>query len=297
MVTMERSRYTPEQFERQYNPRVAVPDHQAKIDARIAQSREVRQRLPGVFDLRYGPGPKETLDVYPATAGSAADPAPVQLYIHGGYWRAQDKADVAFIAEPLSQAGACAVIINYDLCPDVSLDEIVAETMRAIAWTHAHIGEHGGDPDRLFISGNSAGAHLCAMALAHDWAADGLPADIIKGAAPATGIYDVSPVLGISVNEQIRLREDMVERLSPLRHPPCRALPLLVSVGGAETEEWIRQSRDYAAMCRKHGIEADYLELPDNDHFDMTGAMGELGQPLLPAILRQMGLTAAEGDR
>jgi len=289
---MEPSRYTPEEFERQYNPRVAVPDHQAKIDARVAQSRAVRERLPGRLDLRYGPNPKETLDVYPAVGGDG--PAPVQLYIHGGYWRAQDKADVAFIAEPFARAGACAVIINYDLCPDVALDEIVAETMRAIAWTHGQIAEHGGDPDRIFISGNSAGAHLCAMALAHDWAADGLPADIIKGAAPATGIYDVAPVLGISVNEQIRLSEDMVERLSPMRHPPRRPVPLLVSVGSAETEEWIKQSRDYAAMCRQHGLQVDYLELAGHDHFDMTGAMGEPGQPLVPAILGQMGLAVRE---
>lgn len=285
--------YSPQEFERQFNPRVAVSGHQPKIDARKAQSAAVRPTLGGTFDLRYGPNANELLDLYPARAGQS--PSPVQLYIHGGYWRAQDKADVAFLAAPMTKAGATVVIINYDLCPAVGLDEIVAETMRAIAWTYRNIAEHGGDPERLFISGNSAGAHLCAMALAHDWPADGLPGDIIKGAAPATGIYDLSPVLGISVNEAIGLTPEMVEPLSPMGQPPRRPLPLIVSVGGGETESWIEQSKDYAAMCRAHGIEAEYLEIPGADHFDMTGAMGDIDQPLLPAILRQMGLDPAPG--
>jgi arylformamidase len=280
--------YTAQEFERQFNPRVAVPDHQPKIDARKAQSAQVRRRLNGSHDIRYGPNANELLDVYPAQ-GTAA-PAPVQLYIHGGYWRAQDKADVAFIAEPMTRAGATVVIINYDLCPTVALDEIVAETMRAIAWTFRNVAGHGGDPERLFISGNSAGAHLCAMALAHDWSADGLPADIVKGAAPATGIYDVAPVLNISVNAEIGLTPETVAAMSPMQQPPRRPLPLLISVGSGETPAWIKQSRDYAEVCRRHGLAPEYLEVPGADHFDMTGAMGEPDQPLLPAILRQMGL-------
>lgn len=280
--------YSPEEFERQFNPRAAVPDHQPKIDARVALSREARDRLTGEYDLRYGPGPKQTLDVFPA----AARPAPVHVYFHGGYWRAQDKSDVTFLAEPLTAAGACTVIANYDLCPDVSVGQIVEQTIAAIAWVHANIAEHGGDPERIFISGNSAGAHLCAMALAHDWSADGLPEDIVKGAALLTGVYDPEPVLGLSVNEQIRLTAEAVDGLSPLRNPPRRPLPLLIAVGGAETESWIKQSRDYHELCRKRGIDAEYLEMPGEDHFTMTGVMGEPEKPALQAIFRQMGLSA-----
>jgi arylformamidase len=120
---INRGRYSIEEFERQYNPRQAVPDHQDKIDARVTASAEARCRIEGVYDLRYGPGPLEVLDVYPAEA----EAAPVQLYIHGGYWRAQDKSDVSFFAEPFTAAGATVVIVNYDLCPNVSLPEIMAE--------------------------------------------------------------------------------------------------------------------------------------------------------------------------
>jgi arylformamidase len=283
---INRGRYSIEEFERQYNPRQAVPDHQDKIDARVTASAEARCRIEGVYDLRYGPGPLEVLDVYPAEA----EAAPVQLYIHGGYWRAQDKSDVSFFAEPFTAAGATVVIVNYDLCPNVSLPEIMAEIVRAIAWTHGHIAEWNGDPNRIYISGNSAGAHLGAMMLAHDWQAEGLPADIIKGAALLTGVYDPTPVLGISVNNIIGLTADMLKAVSPMQNLPRRNLPLLVPVGGAETTEWMRQTRAYADLCQANGIGAEYMEVPGADHFDMTAAMGDPDGPVMLAILAQMGL-------
>jgi len=286
VAEIDRGRYSIEEFERQYNPRQAVPDHQDKIDARVTASAEARCRIEGVYDLRYGPGPLEVLDVYPAEA----EAAPVQLYIHGGYWRAQDKSDVSFFAEPFTAAGATVVIVNYDLCPNVSLPEIMAEIVRAIAWTHGHIAEWNGDPNRIYISGNSAGAHLGAMMLAHDWQAEGLPADIIKGAALLTGVYDPTPVLGISVNNIIGLTADMLKAVSPMQNLPRRNLPLLVPVGGAETTEWMRQTRAYADLCQANGIGAEYMEVPGADHFDMTAAMGDPDGPVMLAILAQMGL-------
>ncbi|MFP6707742.1 MAG: alpha/beta hydrolase [Alphaproteobacteria bacterium] len=283
---IDRRGYSIEDFERQYNPRQAVPDHQAKIDSRVTASAEARCRIEGVYDLRYGPGAKEVLDVFPAEAVGA----PVQFYIHGGYWRAQDKSDVSFFAEPFTAAGACVVIINYDLCPDITLPEIMTEVVRALIWTHSNIAEWGGDAEAIYISGNSAGAHLGAMMLAHDWEGEGLPADLIKGAALLTGVYDPEPVLGISVNEVIGLTAEMLDTVSPLCHPPRRDLPLLVPVGGGETAEWIKQTRTYIDLCRENGIGAEYMEVPGADHFDMTAAMGDEDGPVLPAILAQMGL-------
>lgn len=282
---------SPEEVERQFNPRVAVPDFERHIAEHQRKSAAARARLEGALDLRYGPGPKETLDVFPASG--ATGPAPVLLYLHGGYWRGLDKADFSHLAGPLVGAGATAVVVNYDLCPDVTVPDIVAEARRAIAWTHANIAGHGGDPARLHVCGSSAGAHLCAMALARDWAADGLPDDLIAGATLITGIYDVSPVLGISVNEEIRMTEDMVAPMSPMRLPPRRALPVLIAVGGAETPRWIAQSRAYADECRRHGLDPDYLELPGENHFSVTATLADPAKPLLPAVLRQMGLAKA----
>ena len=286
MTEIDRGGYSVEDFERQFNPRQAVPDHQPKIDSRVIASAEARCRIEGVYDLRYGPGPVEVLDVYPAEAENA----PVQFYIHGGYWRAQDKSDVSFLAEPFTAAGACVVIINYDLCPNASLPEIMAETVRALIWTRENIAEWGGDPEQIFISGNSAGAHLGAMLLARDWAADGQPDDIIKGAALLTGVYDPTPVMGITVNDAVRLTPDMIGAVSPMLNLPRRDLPLLVPVGGAETTEWIKQTRAYVDLCQANGINAQFMDVPGADHFDMTAAMGDEAGPVLPAILQQMGL-------
>ncbi|MDA1101898.1 MAG: alpha/beta hydrolase [Proteobacteria bacterium] len=286
LAEIDRHGYSVEEFEAQYNPRQAVPDHQVKIDARVTASAEARCRIEGIYDLRYGPGPLEVLDIFPAEA----EASPVQFYIHGGYWRAQDKSDVSFFAEPFAAAGATVVVVNYDLCPNVTLPEIMAEIVRALTWTHGNVAEWGGDPSRIFISGNSAGAHLGAMMLAHDWQAEGLPADLIKGAALLTGVYDPAPVLGISVNAEIRLTPDMLATVSPMANLPRRNLPLLLPVGGGETAEWIKQTRAYADLCQANGIGAEYLEVPGADHFDMTAAMGDPDGPVLPAILAQMGL-------
>ena len=211
----------PEEIELAFNPRATARNVDERVAAYAAASAATRARLDPVLDVRYGPGEKETLDIFPA----GKPDAPVQLFIHGGYWRAMDKSDYSFIADVFQPAGAATVLVNYDLCPDVTLDTIVAQTMRAIAWTWNNIAQHGGDPDRLYVSGNSAGGHLTAMALAHDWEAEGLPADIIKGAMPITGVFDCEPVPDITVNELVRLDRETARRLSPLRNPPRRALP------------------------------------------------------------------------
>ena len=206
---------SPEALELEFNPRATAKNLEERIAAGAAASAAARARLDCVLDVRYGPGEKETLDIFPA-----ADPgAPVLLFIHGGYWRAMDKSDYSFIADVFQPAGATTVVINYDLCPAVTLDTIVEQSNRSIAWTWRNVAGYGGDPDRLYVSGNSAGGHLTAMALAHDWTADGLPADVIEGAAPITGVFDCEPVLDITVNEEVRLDPEAARRLSPLRKP------------------------------------------------------------------------------
>jgi len=277
------------ELERHFNPRAAVPDFEAYGPVRVAASAAVRARLrDSALDLRYGPNPLETLDVFrPDGAGA---PAPVQLYIHGGYWRAMDKNDFSFVAGPIVDAGGVAVVMNYDLCPNVTLDEIVREVRRCVVWTWRNVARYGGDPARLHLSGSSAGGHLVAMALAHDWTQDGLPADVIRGAVPITGIYDIAPVLGISVNAEIRLDAEMARRNSPMFMPLLSRAPALVAVGGGETPGWIRQSRDYAAHRRSAGLATEYMELPDDNHLSITARLGNADDPLTRGLLRQMGL-------
>ena len=178
---------SPEALELEFNPRAVARNLDERLAASAAASAETRARLDCVLDVRYGPGENETLDIFPAASAGSDRGAPVQLFIHGGYWRAMDKSDYSFIADVFQPAGATTVVINYDLCPAVTLDTIVEQSNRSIAWTWRNIADYGGDPECLYVSGNSAGGHLTAMALAHDWEAEGLPADLIKGGGPDHG--------------------------------------------------------------------------------------------------------------
>ena len=281
---------SPEALELEFNPRATAKNLDERLAASASASAEARAGLDCVLDVRYGPGENETLDIFPAADPGSDRGAPVLLFIHGGYWRAMDKSDYSFIADVFQPAGATTVLINYDLCPTVTLDTIVEQSNRSIAWTWRNISDYGGDPGRLYVSGNSAGGHLTAMALAHDWEGEGLPADIIKGAVPITGVMDCEPVLDITVNAEVRLEPEAARRLSPLRNPPRRALPLLIAVGGAEPRLWIKMSEDYAALCRGHGIECEYMAMPGHDHFDIGRAVGDPQSPLAQAMLRMMGL-------
>ena len=213
------------QFNPQANPKV---NSKAELALRSELSAAARERLQGELDVRYGPGPRQLLDIFPARK----DRATIHVHIHGGYFRMGDKASQTLLAEPFVAAGISCVFPTYDLCPQVSLDQLVAEVMDAIEWTYRNAARIG-DPRRIYLSGSSAGAYLCAVALAHDWTKRGLPPDFITGATLLTGVYDLEPLLHISVNELVRLAPDRVHDNSPIHHLPRLKVPLLMQVGSA----------------------------------------------------------------
>jgi arylformamidase len=246
-----------EELERQFNPRVTVPDFQMYLDRAARASEAARAALPAVRDVRYGPRPRQLIDIYPAE-----DPrAPVVIYVHGGFWRALSKEAFAGLAGVLRPRGISTVLVGYDLCPTVTLDELVGEIIEAVAWCGTHLKDHGLEPGRTVLAGSSAGAHLCAMAL-------------MSGSAPhidatclVSGIYDVEPVLRISVGPAIGLDAAMARRNSPIHLVRHLGIPLLVAVGEAESSEWRLQSERFAARCREAGNDVRFLPLPEAHHF------------------------------
>ena len=273
----------PSEAERLYNPRISAPDfeHHLALGARAAE--QARQTLTRRADIRYGAGPRQLLDIFPSRRANA----PVNIFFHGGFWRALDKESMAGAAPALVEAGITCVQVGYDLCPAVTLPQIIDQAREAVLWVHRNIAAHGGDPGRLYISGVSAGAHLAAMTLAAGWQASaGLPADAVCGAVLVSGLYDVAPVLTISVNDAVRLTADDVAGASPLNHLPRAGLPLLVTVGDAETSAWIDQSRRYDAACRGAGAASRFALIPGAHHFS-TGVWlpgGAANQQLLAFI-------------
>lgn len=270
--------------EYQFNPRRTVPDFEIHQAENAKLSAEVRARLAGHLDLAYGDTPLQKLDLF-AARPRGKGPAPIHVFFHGGYWRAQDKANFAFIAEHLVERGICTVIANYDLCPTVTLDGVVASAMKAIAWTFRHAADYGADPKHLTLSGSSAGAHLQAMALAQDWVAQRLPPDIIKGAVPISGIYDPEPARHISVNAEIRLTEAIAERNNALALAPRVRCPVTLFVGGDEPAEWRRQTELYASHLRRHGVNPTLTVVPGAHHFNILDQYLHPDSAILRAIV------------
>ena len=274
------------ELERHFNPRVAVCGFQRHIDDYRRLSAKAREHLAGELDLRYGEGPLQTLDAYRGRPGAL----PVLLFFHGGYWRSLDKHDVAFALEALVDEGALAVNVNYDLCPAVSLDRVVAQAREAAAFVWREAGRLGGDRERMFLAGHSAGGHLAMMCLNTDWSRSGLPAEPFKGAVALSGVFELEPVLHISVNDDVRMDGAMARRNSPLLHPPQGRLPLLLAVGEDETPGWIAQSADFHAACRAQGNPAEFWRLAGANHFSILDVLAQPRHPLTRTLLRIMGL-------
>ncbi|MGQ8880965.1 alpha/beta hydrolase [Delftia sp. NA_296.1] len=279
----------------QYNARATVPDITPIIKAYADDSRAARQSLPCALNVAYGEHADELLDIFPAATGAAG--APVLFFIHGGYWRLLSKDDSSGMAPTFTRAGAVVVALNYSLAPAVTLDRIVDQTRRALAWVHAHIARYGGDPGRIHVCGSSAGGHLAGMLLAAGWHADyGVPEDVVRGAAPLSGLFDLRPLVYTHINEWMRLSEQDAIRNSPALLPHGAACPLIVSYGESETDEFKRQSDDYlAAWNQRRGpgpSSGQYVAMPGTNHFDIVLTLNDPASPLTRAILAQMGLNA-----
>jgi arylformamidase len=234
---MPATRLTREEVERGYNNRAAVPDHPYWLEQFLVRSASAFEALRPVRDVRYGPNANETLDLY-----VPAEPARGTLmFIHGGYWRAFDKSDHAFVAPVFVDAGIAVAVINYDLCPHVTIAEIIDECRHAVEWISRE-GPSRGAPAPLVIAGHSAGGHLVAMMYATDWPARGFAVAPFVGGVTLSGVHDLAPLVLFMHNVDLRLDDAEAARVSPVNHAPRVDAPLVVAVGADETPEFVRQS-------------------------------------------------------
>ena len=278
--------FRQDELEYQYNPRVSVPEYPELAKVRAAQARKVRDSAQSWLNVAYGSSPREALDIYAAEKPNGT----VLIYIHGGYWRSGSKEDNCNFVPTFTRRGATVVLVEYDLCPKVTVTDIVRQTRAALAWTHKNIRTYGGDPAKLFVSGHSAGGHLTALALAHDWSKEGLPGDLIRGAAATSGVYDLDVVMKISVQQDVHLTPEIARTNSPFTNPPRVKCPLLVAVGSAEPKGWQQMSQDYFGFCKEHGMSAEYLIEPDANHYTMTERLLDDQRPLTRAMIKLLSL-------
>lgn len=218
------------QLDALYNNRALVPDHPAHFKRWAAESAKVRAKQACHLDVDYSAGsvlpalPLQTLDIFPAARdASAGAPAPVLVFIHGGYWRSLDKSEHSFVAPAFTRQGACVVVPNYALCPGspqqpVTICDIVMQMVQALAWTYRHIAAYGGDPQRISVVGHSAGGHLATQLLAcrwHKYATD-LPRDLVKNALSISGLYALDELRHVPfLKDSLLLTKPDAARASP----------------------------------------------------------------------------------
>jgi arylformamidase len=260
-----------EERTRQYSPSSMLDGPlDPYLDAYATRSAEARAAAPSVVTVRYGPKPSNTIDVALPEPGG---PAPaLHVYIHGGYWQQLSKRESFFLAPPCLARGEAFAAIDYTLAPEATLDEIVDEcctalvTLRVIADT----GELPIDPERITVSGSSAGAHLTALTACR-LPVEQRPAAVIL----ASGIYDLEPLLATDINDAVGLDVAGAQRNSPARCDLSGFPPAVIAFGDNEPEEFKRQSRRFADLIRaaRGGAEIDpvaEIEVAGRNHFDVV---------------------------
>jgi len=253
----------------EYNPRDRVPEH-PEIFARWAREAEDYRAETLKHDraelgLSYGDTPRQFIDLFLPQAGDAA---PIVLFIHGGYWRAFDPGSSSHMARGLNGRGIAVAVVGYDLCPIVTIADIIEQIRRACIFLWQRFGR------RMLVSGHSAGGHLAAAMAATDWPAlyPKAPADLVPAGYAISGVFDLSPLIGLSLNQDLRLDLAEARRLSPLFWPVPGGRTLDAAVGDRETSEFKRQSRAMADAWRQAGAQTRYQEFPGN-HFTVIEAL------------------------
>ena len=250
-----------------------------------AAAHTARSTLKAHLDIPYGPTVHETLDIFPADAPNA----PVFVFIHGGYWRAFSAKDFSGVALGLQPLGITTVVVNYALCPFVTVAEITRQCRAAVAWTLRNIAPYGGDPARVAVGGHSAGGHLSAMCLQTAWDTDyGLPRDPLKAALLISGLHDLEPLRYSYLQPMIQLDEATVRHYSPAAHVRACPTPTWVTWGGAESSEFARQSALYHMAAQALGNPTELRAVPGADHFSVIHGLEDSASPMAQWLARQL---------
>jgi arylformamidase len=279
--------YDPAWLDIQYNNRARIPGALDILDRWAKASALAREKSAVRLDVAYGSAPTETLDVFPPLRRGA----PVLVFIHGGYWRALDKSDASFIAPAFVQAGAMVVVPNYALCPAVTIEQITLQMVHALAWTFRNAEVYGGDSRRIAVAGHSAGGHLAAMMLSCEWekVSSDLPPRLVQGGLSISGLFDLDPIRQTPfLQADLRLDAASARRLSPA-YFPAPAGPLYATVGGEESEEFLRQN---ALIQQRWGSRAVPVceAIPGTNHLDVLHDLADPQGRVHKLALQLLGL-------
>ncbi|PDT79503.1 alpha/beta hydrolase [Bradyrhizobium sp. C9] len=264
-------------YEVEYNNRARVPENPALMAGWARDSAAYREQHPP-RRLTYGPGGRNVIDLFEGSSDG-----PLVVFIHGGYWQALDGSSSSHCARGLNGHGISVAVPSYDLCPNVTIADIICE-MRAASCELAKFGRP------LVMSGHSAGGHLAACMLATDWQAydASLPTDLVRAAYAISGLFELEPLVGTSINKALGLDRDAARAVSPLLWKAPSGATLDAVVGGAESAEYHRQSRTIADVWGSAGVATRFGTVPNANHFT---AIAPLADPESEMVARLKQLT------
>jgi arylformamidase len=259
---------------------------------RTTNSEEVRRRMGEPRRESYGPTEVEKLDIFRTNRANA----PVFIFVHGGAWLGGSSREYHVAAENITSAGAHYVTPDFIAVGAANGDiRVMADQVRrAIAWVYKNAASFGGDPSRVYLCGQSSGAHLSGVALVTDWQKDfGLPADIIKGGVLLSGMYEMKPVRLSARANYVKFDAAMEESMSTIRHIDKLRTSLVLLYGTNETPEFQRQTRDFAAAVKAAGKPVQLIVAPNHNHYELQETMANPYGWAGRAALAMMGLGKA----
>lgn len=239
----------------------------------------VRKELPHRLDLAYGEDPKQRADIY-MPAASPSD-SPVFVFLHGGGFREGDRAHYGYVARPFARHGVVTVVASYRLAPQAHYPDQPDDVRRLLTWLYRNVKQYGGNPDRIFVGGHSAGAILAAfVSVKSDWLGQvSLPRDLIKGCVPISGPYDLRNPAGVTDYLPDEARRAEASPLLVVENPS----PTVVAVGSVEP--YVESSKALVDRIRARGVKADLVVLEGLPHDKTALALGEEQSPLFKAVL------------
>jgi arylformamidase len=270
----------------EFNTGLSVPERPAILAEWAARGSQTRVELGGHFDVAYGRGGDETLDFFPA----ATKGAPLLIFIHGGWFRALDKNDFAWMVPAYLQQGVNVAMPNYTLAPAASVREITQQMLLAISFLYLNAQRFGFDARRIVVAGHSAGGHLAAMMMAARWADyrtvsnESLPEQLFKGGVLVSGVFDMRPVVAAPfINDDLKLTLQSALEVSPAFMPPASDASLVTAVGGKESLAFIEQTRLINARWQQ--VLQQEVVMPEHNHFTVCDAFADPAHPLFAATM------------
>lgn len=259
--------------EKAYNARAAVPDYPKIGEKWIGEAAAYRETAECALDIAYleshaGGSVRTLLDIFWPTNTDRQN-CPIAVFIHGGYWQAQDRKSFSHMANGLNQRGVALFMPSYDLCPDTNVGAITDQMAAACTWIWRNYGR------RIAVGGHSAGGHLTGAMMARDFAASGAPSNLVTNGLPISGLFDLRDLVATSINDKVGMTVETATAWSPLLGDAPTSGTLQAWVGGDESEAFHWQSKQLVKRWKKSGLQTKYHSAKGKNHFTVIEALSD----------------------